>query len=241
MGSADAVISLAAGYRATEAVARRRIAVDTEKNNMSFVGDGYHRGLRAVGSALNVAENRAIYGEGDAATFFFKVALGVVRTCTFLSDGRRQIDAFYVPGDVFGLEAGAEHSLSAETVCESAIISYRRSDLEALAANGEGLSYQLFRYAMQNLARAQQHAVLLGRRSALEKVAAFLIDWAAYSPTSDVLTLEMPRQDIADYLGLTTETVSRAFSHLEGKALIELPTARQILLKDREGLHHLNS
>ena len=94
---------------------------------------------------------------------------------------------------------------------------------------------------MQNLARAQRHAVLLGRRCAVEKLAAFLTDWAAYSPVSEFLTLEMPRQDIADYLGLTIETISRTFAHLEDKALIELPTARQVRLMDPEGLHHLNS
>jgi CRP/FNR family nitrogen fixation transcriptional regulator len=94
---------------------------------------------------------------------------------------------------------------------------------------------------MQSLARAQQHAVLLGRRCAVEKIAAFLTEWAAYSPKSAFLTLEMPRQDIADYLGLSIETVSRTFAQLEGKALIEIPTARQIRLTDPEGLRDINS
>jgi len=238
---ANAAIAVAGDYRAAEAAAKRRIAVDLEIQNLSFVGEGWRRGLPMVGSALNFAENQEIYGEGDEAALFFKVALGVVRTCTFLSNGRRQIDAFYVPGNVFGLEVGVEHSLSAETVCNSTVISYRRRDLEALAANNDGVSRQLFSYAMQSLARAQQHAILLGRRCAIEKLAAFLIDWATYSPKSELLTLEMSRQDIADYLGLTIETVSRTFAHLEGKALIELPTARQIRLKDPKGLRDLNS
>jgi len=241
MGKANTAIAASGGYQAAEAARRHRIAVGVEIQNLSFVREGYQRGLPAVGSTLNFTENQEIYGEGDEAVLFFKVSIGVVRTCTYLSDGRRQIDAFYLPGNVFGLEVGAEHSLSAETVCNSTIISYRRRDLEMLAANNEGASRQLFSYAMQSLARAQQHAVVLGRRCAVEKVAAFLTDWAAYSPQSEILTLEMPRQDIADYLGLTIETVSRTFAHLEGKALIELPTARQIRLKDPEGLRHLNS
>jgi CRP/FNR family nitrogen fixation transcriptional regulator len=209
--------------------------------NLNLVDEGNQRGFRAAGSVSNFVENREVYREGDKAHFFFEVALGLVRTCTFLRDGRRHIDAFYVPGNVFGIEASAEHSLSAETVCDSTVISYRRRDLEMLAATDEEFSHQLFSYAMQNLARAQQHAVLLGRRCAVEKLAAFLMDWAAYSPRSEVLTLEMPRQDIADYLGLTVETVSRTFAHLEAKALIELPTARQIRLKNPEGLCDLNS
>jgi CRP/FNR family nitrogen fixation transcriptional regulator len=241
MGKPDAIIAVGSDFPMTEAAAKQRAAVGVELRNLSFVGEGHRRGLPAVAPALNFVENRGIYREGDEADFFFKVALGIVRTCTFLSDGRRQIDAFYVPGNVFGIEVGAEHSLSAETVCDSTIISYRRRDLKTLAANSEGFSQQLFSYAMQNLARAQRHAVLLGRRCAVEKLAAFLTDWAAYSPESELLTLEMPRQDIADYLGLTIETISRTFSHLEGKALIELPTARQVRLTDPEGLRRLNS
>jgi CRP/FNR family nitrogen fixation transcriptional regulator len=240
MAKLDAMIAVGSDLDTAEWAQKRRIAARVEMENLSLVGEGYPRGLPAVGSALSFGENRGIYGEGDKADLFFKVALGVVRTCTFLSDGRRQIDAFYVPGNVFGIELGAEHSLSAETVCDATVISYRRRDLEALAANSEEFSQQLFSYAMQSLARAQRHAVLLGRRCAIEKLSAFLTDWAAYTPDSDVLTLEMPRQDIADYLGLSTETISRTFARLESKALIELPTARQIRLKDCEGLRDLN-
>ena len=82
-------------------------------------------GLRAIGPVLFFAQDRDIYGEGDDADVFFKVVSGVVRTCKFLSDGRRQIDSFHVAGDVFGLEAGAEHSLSAEAVCDCTVMSYR--------------------------------------------------------------------------------------------------------------------
>jgi CRP/FNR family transcriptional regulator, nitrogen fixation regulation protein len=240
MRKADAA-AVSGDCAATEADGKRHIAVGAERQHLSFVGAINQHGLRAIGSALHFDENRAIYAEGDDAAFFFKVASGVVRTCSFLRDGRRQIDAFYNRGDVFGIELGTEHSLSAETVCDSTVISYNRRDLRALAANSEGCSHQLFSYAMQSLALAQRHAFLLGRSCAIEKLAAFLIDWAGYSPGSDVLTLEMPRQDIADYLGLTIETVSRTFAHLEDKALIALPTARRIRLKDLEGLRDLNS
>ena len=240
MGKVEAATTVTAVLQASEAAVKRRTAFGVEMARLSFAGDGHQRGLPAVGTVRNFAENQEIYNAGDETALFFKLASGVVRTCTFLSDGRRQIDAFYVPGNVFGLEAGAEHGLSAETVCHSQVISYRRRDLEAFAAQSQGYSQQLFSYAMQSLARAQRHAVLLGRRSAVEKLAEFLIDWAAQSPESDVLTLEMPRRDIADYLGLTIETVSRAFAHLERKSLIELPTARQIRLKDPEGLRRLD-
>jgi CRP/FNR family nitrogen fixation transcriptional regulator len=235
MGRGYAVIPL------SQAAMRRRVDTGIETNHLSFIGAGYRCALPMVGSAVNFTENQAIYAQGDDAVLFFRLALGVVRTCTFLSNGRRQIDAFYVPGNVFGLEIAAEHSLSAETVCNSTVISYRRRDLETLAANDEGFSHQLFSYAMESLARAQQHAILLGRKCAVEKLAAFIIDRAAYSPSDDVTILEMPRQDIADYLGLTIETVSRTFAYLEGKCLIELLTARQVRLIDPEGLRVLKA
>jgi CRP/FNR family transcriptional regulator, nitrogen fixation regulation protein len=198
-------------------------------------------GLRAIGPVLHFAQDRDIYGEGDTADVFFKLMSGVVRTCKFLSDGRRQIDSFYVAGEVFGLEAGDAHRLCAEAVNDCTVISYRRRGLEALAANDQALSHQLFSHAMRNLARAQEHSLSLGRRNAVEKVAAFLIELFENAPEATVISLAMTRQDIADYLGLTMETVSRTLSQLERDAFIELTTARQIRVKDRAALRGLNS
>jgi CRP/FNR family transcriptional regulator, nitrogen fixation regulation protein len=196
--------------------------------------------LNIAGPVLHFAQDREIYGEGDTADVFFKVVSGVVRTCKFLSDGRRQIDAFYITGDVFGLEAGDEYTLSAEAVCDCSVVSYRRSGVAKLAASDQGLSQQFFAYAMRSLARAQEHALLLGRRSAMEKVAAFLVEWAGYSPDRKVISLAMTRQDIADYLGLTIETVSRTLSQLERESLIEV-AARLIRLTNLTALQELNS
>jgi CRP/FNR family nitrogen fixation transcriptional regulator len=197
--------------------------------------------LSAIGPVLHFDQDRDIYGEGDDASAFFKVVSGVVRTCKFLSDGRRQIDAFHVAGDVFGLEVGAEHALCAEAVSDCTVVSYRRRGLEMLAVKNPGLSNQLFSYAMRSFARAQEHSLLLGRGTAAEKVAAFLIEWSGHAPDSKVVCLVMTRQDIADYLGLTMETVSRTLSQFERDALIELPTARQIQMKNVAALRRLNS
>jgi len=194
-----------------------------------------------TGCSVQFAQDREIYGEGDTATVFFKVVEGVVRTCKFLSDGRRQIDAFHVAGDVFGFEAGVEYRLSAEAVCNCRLTSHRRRGLEELAATDLALSQQLFLYAMQGMARAQDHSLLLGRRSAVEKVAAFLVEWARHAGGCQTIILAMTRQDIADYLGLTIETVSRTLSQLERDAVIEIPTAREIRLKDLAALHSLKS
>jgi CRP/FNR family nitrogen fixation transcriptional regulator len=233
--------ALAIADQSAEAIVRRHIAVGIEIQNLCFVNERYQRSLPVAMSTFTLSGDKEIYGKGEEAVLFFKLVLGMVRTCTFLKNGRRQIDAFYLPGNVFGLEVGAEHNLTAETVCRSRVISYRRRDLEVLATNSERFSAVAFSFAMQSLARAQEHAVLLGCRSAVEKLATFLTDLAAYSPKSEMLSLEMSRRDIADYLGLTIETVSRAFGHLVDKSLIDLSTARQIRLKDPEGLRLLTS
>jgi CRP/FNR family nitrogen fixation transcriptional regulator len=198
-------------------------------------------GLPSMGPVLHFTQDREIYGEGDVADTLFKVVSGVVRTCKFLSDGRRLIDAFHVAGDIFGVEAGTDYSFSSEAVCDCTVISYRRRGLEASALQDAALSQELFSYAMRSLRRAQVHALLLGRRSAIEKVAAFLVDWATHSVERGTVTLEMTRQDIADYLGLTIETVSRTLSQFERDGLIAFSTARQIRLKNPSALRDLNS
>jgi len=165
---------------------------------------------------------------------------GVVRTCKFLSDGRRQIDAFHVAGDVFGIETGAVRTLSAEAVSDCRIVAVRHQPFDKTSA-AVAVPQQLFIQVMRNLARAQDHAILLGRRSALEKVAAFLLSWAAQSACAcGTISLAMTRQDIGDYLGLTIETVSRTLSQLERDDVIELPSVRQIKVKDLEALIVLN-
>ena len=142
---------------------------------MEEVQDGWERALSTTGSVLHFAQEREIYTEGDEAETFFKIISGVVRTCKFLSDGRRQIDAFHVEGDIFGFEPGDEHRLSAEAVSDCTVIAYRRRGVERLAANNDALSRQLFSYAVCNMARARDHSLLLGRKGAAEKVAAFLM------------------------------------------------------------------
>jgi len=198
-------------------------------------------GHPSIGPVLRFSQDQEIYGEGDEAGALFKVVSGVVRTCKFLSDGRRLIDAFHVAGDIFGVEAGAEYSFSSEAVCDCTVVSYRRRGLEASASKDSGLSQHLFSYAMRSLARAQLHALLLGRRSAVEKVAAFLVDWATHSSDGDSVTLEMGRQDIGDYLGLTIETVSRTLSQFERDALIAFASLRQIRLTNPAALRSLVS
>jgi len=188
--------------------------------------------------SLRFEQDCEIYGEGEEAASYYKVVSGVVRTCRFMSDGRRQIDAFHVAGDVFGIEAGSLRSLTAEAVSDCRIIAYRR--LPHDKAGIVSVSQHLVTHLLRNFERAQEHAVLLGRRSAVEKVAAFLLGWARQSACTGTIALAMTRLDIGDYLGLTIETVSRTLSQLERDAIIELPSVRQIRVKDLEALTAFN-
>jgi CRP/FNR family nitrogen fixation transcriptional regulator len=192
-----------------------------------------------VGAVSHVGADREIFAEGDGAETFFKVVSGTVRTCKFLSDGRRQIEAFYGPGDVFGFELGENRVLNAEAVTDCNLVAYRRRGVEAAALQDETLSRQLLSYVMHSVGHAQKHAFLLGRRAAMEKVASFLLDWAARGKKEGAIDLPMSRQDMADYLGLTIETVSRTLSQMERERLIAIPNARQIRVLRREALEDL--
>jgi CRP/FNR family nitrogen fixation transcriptional regulator len=193
-----------------------------------------------TGTVMRFATDRRLYSEGDDARYFYKVISGTVRTCQFLCDGRRQIDAFHQAGDFFGLEAGAEHRLAAEAVTDCTVVAYRQRGLEALLLENDRLGRWFFSLAMTGLARAREHSLLLGRASAAQKVAAFLLEVADRSDGAAVLELPMGRQDIADYLGLTIETVSRTLSHMEKERMIALPSPRKVVLKDRRALDDLN-
>jgi len=195
--------------------------------------------LRAAGTVVQVPEGREIFAEGADTDVFYKIISGVVRTCKFLNDGRRQIAAFHVAGEVFGFELGAERQLAAEAVSDCTLIAYRRRSIELMAQKDETISRQLLGYAMQNLAQAQEHSLLLARRGAAEKMALFLLDWQARSARRDMVHLVMTRQEIADYLSLTIETVSRSLSQFERDGVIALPNTRDVCLLNIEALEEL--
>ena len=192
-----------------------------------------------LGAVQTIGQDQEIFCEGGDADYFFKVVSGVVRTCKFLADGRRQIDAFYVIGDIFGFEPSGCHRLSAEAVTGCTVIAYRRTKVDVLGDCDRTLSQELLNFAMRGMMKAQEHSLLLGRRGAMEKVAGFLLAWAGNGLNCSSITLAMTRQDMADYLGLTIETVSRTLSQLERDNVIALPSARQILLRNLDMLEDL--
>jgi CRP/FNR family nitrogen fixation transcriptional regulator len=192
-----------------------------------------------AGARMRLDRNAEVYGEGDEAEFVYRVVSGAVRISRVLVDGRRQIGAFHLAGDIFGFEPGEEHRFCAEAVTDCEIVLIGRSALLALAARDADIARLLWEHATGDLARAQDHMVLLGRRSATEKVATFLLDMAAREGSRDRIELPMSRYDIADYLGLTIETVSRTLTQLESRHAIELTEARRIAVRDRGALDRL--
>jgi CRP-like cAMP-binding protein len=195
----------------------------------------------AVGAAMAFDRNCEIFGEAEPAEYFYQVVSGAVRTYKLMEDGRRQIGAFYLPGDVFGLEAGNEHAFTAEAVVRCTVRVAKRSVIMSMAARDGQLSQALWMAATGSLRDAQQHLLVLGRKTAEERVATFLLDIARREDARDVIELPMSRQDIADYLGLTIETISRTMTLLESEDAIALPSARRVVMKSPRRLRELNS
>jgi len=193
-----------------------------------------------MGAPMSFGRNSEIYGEGEPADYVYKVVSGTVRTSKILADGRRQIGSFYLPSDVFGLEIGDDHSFSAEAITESRVLVVRRSALMGLANRDGDVARQMWTLAGRELARVQDHILLLVK-TAQERVVGFLLEMADRTPEADAVELPMSRQDIADYLGLTIETVSRTLTMLESEGAIELPTSRCVMLRKRSALARLNA
>jgi CRP/FNR family nitrogen fixation transcriptional regulator len=196
--------------------------------------------VELAAAVMPFGRNAEIYGEDEPADNVYEVVRGAVRTYCVLCDGRRQVQAFYFPGDVFGLEFGPRHSCSAEAIDRSQVAIVKRSLLLGAAERDLTVAQQLWRATAIELARAQGHSLLL-IKSAHERVAAFLLDMAERLDADGVIDLPMSRQDIADNLGLTIETVSRTLSSLEDVAAISLPAARHIVLRNRSALRRINA
>ena len=213
-----------------------RIARPAPKGNTV----GLRSSIEMMGAPMPFTRNAEIYGENEPAEYLYKVVSGAVRTYKVLNDGRRQIGSFYLPGDIFGLEIGDEHTFSAEAVADCKVLVIKRSALVALAGRDNDVARQLWTMAAAELQRAQDHIMLL-IKTAQERVAGFLLEMASRSPGTSEVELPMSRQDIADYLGLTIETVSRTLTQLENSGAIAVPASRRIVLRSRGALSRLNA
>ena len=203
---------------------------------MSMTG---HVGL--VASEFSYKKDEEIFGEDEPAEYVYQVVSGAVRTYKLLSDGRRQIGAFHLSGDVFGLESGATHRLAAEAIVDTTVRLVRRSSLEKAASVDVQVARKLWAMTAGELKHAEDHMLLLGRKNAMEKVATFLLEMDRRLAVAGMMALPMCRRDIGDYLGLTLETVSRALSELHAKGVLGFSGARQIVLRNRQHLRNMDA
>jgi len=183
-----------------------------------------------------------IYGEKEPADYVYQVKTGAARSYKLLSDGRRQIGAFHLVGDIFGFENSSEHRFTVEAIVDTTVRLIKRRSLELVAESDAMVARNLLTMTTNNLQHAEDHMLLLGRKTSLERVAAFLIEMDRRLTATGVLALPMCRRDIADYLGLTLETVSRALSRLHELGILGFigNNQRQIVLLDRQQLASLD-
>lgn len=199
--------------------------------------------FRNQGRGVHLAAGQSLFHQGDAADCVFSLTSGVMKLYAVLPDGRRQIVAFLFPGDFVGLEARPSHGFSAEAVSDAMLCRMRKGRFEWFADRHPALADARYRRAADELAVTQEKLVMLGRKSAAERLASFLFDVrrrgdAGGSGTA-MVPLPMSRGDIADYLGLTKETVSREFTRLRTARIIRQHALALIEILDEGRLRAL--
>lgn len=190
-----------------------------------------------LGSHISCANGTEIYAQDDEVEMLYRLVRGVVRTSRLTPDGRRQVGDFYYPGEIFGLEPGPDHRFAAEALTDCEVVAVRRAAVRAYAGDAE-LDRAILEATSREMERLQDHVVMLGRKSARERVASFLMS-IAQRQTEDQVELPMGRQDMADYLCLTIETVSRMLTQLQGDSIVAFPSPRRFEVRRRGALEAL--
>lgn len=184
-----------------------------------------------MGILISLPGNKKIFTKGEPSEYFYKVESGCIRTYSDLDGDRRRIYAFYFPGDHFGLEACEEHGISAETVTSSSVRRIeKKATMSRAARDVVGVNF-LLHIATTELQRSRNHNLLL-RKGAHERLVEFFREIQKRNQSQSEVDLPMPRSDMADYLGLTVETVSRALTRLKNTSTISMLTHRRVSLRD---------
>jgi len=196
-------------------------------------------GLANLGTALSLTRGAAAYHEGDPASHWYQVVSGTGCTSKLLSDGRRQIGRFLHADDFFGFEAADAYGFGAEALTDMVVIRYPKRCTEALAWTDGAVGRCFREIACRSLAIAYDRLLTLGRKTASERVATFLLELADAAPDRRTVSLEMSRADIADYLGLTLGTISRTLADLKHAGLIDMAGPHHLVLLNRKLLGKL--
>lgn len=195
--------------------------------------------LDAIGTVVSLRRDAALFREGETARYCFKVLTGAVRSCKLLADGRRHIGEFLLPGNFIAVEAADSYHFTVEAVTDATVMRFPRAALDRLVQQRPQLGRTLLGLVCGGLSAAQSHMLLLGRKNAAERLASFLLTMADRNGAADHVSLPMTRGDIADYLGLTTETVSRIFSQFKTQGVIQIKANSEVLLRSRDTLEDL--
>lgn len=192
------------------------------------------KALEKIGIKLRFARNETIFSEGDEAAFSYRVVSGAIRLCKHLIDGRRQISDFVLPGDYCGFLHLEAHRFTAEATSDLEVIAYPHRQVEALGESMPSMRHRLTDFLSRRLMGIQDHLIMLGRQTAKERVMSFLIRLAENAGVKDGEAVELPmnRQDMADYLGLTIETVSRVVTELKRLRLVAFPELHEFTITD---------
>lgn len=204
------------------------------------IGDADLAGLEAIAETLTLARGQALFREDDPAAYVYNVTSGSLRLSRLTPDGRRGVLAFAFAGDFLGLERAPAHLCTAEALEPAAVCRFARPRFEALAAERRELETALLARAGEALAAAQRGRLALSQTSALQRVAGFLASLPGCDPMRPAgpghIRLPMTRQEIADHLGLTLETVSRALSRLKRAGVIRQLSLTEFVVPDGEAL-----
>jgi len=192
--------------------------------------------LEQIGARRSFTRDEEIYAENDISDCWYKVVSGAVRICKVMADGRRHVADFCFAGDCFGLDGAGARVLSAEAIGDLIVMRFSRGATERLIDKEPDLARHICNLTLRNVAHAQTRMLLLGRMTASERVASFLIELAERRDVHRALDLPMTRSDIADYLGLTTETVCRVLCGFKRDHVIAIPSPQRIELCDRDAL-----
>jgi CRP/FNR family transcriptional regulator, anaerobic regulatory protein len=195
--------------------------------------------LKSLGWTLKLAPGQALFHEGDPATRVFTLTRGTLKLYKLLADGRRQVTGFMHPGDFLGISIDDEHAFTAEALEHSQLCWFPRARFDDFVDDHSAMERELYRMAAHELAAVRQQLVLLGRKTATERLANFLLVLSARERSTSnwhLVRLPMSRSDIADYLGLTKETVSRVISALKRDRLIRLQAMDLVEILDRQAL-----
>ena len=188
--------------------------------------------LDAIGATMTLKRDAPLFCEGDPAQHYYKVVTGAIRGYKLLADGRRHISDFFLDGDFIGFHTLATHVFSAESVRDTTLVRYDRRRVDALVARSPNISKCLLARVCTELSQAQMRMVVLSRMTARERLASFLARMAERScgKPAAAIALPMSRADIGDYLGLTTETVCRAFAQLKSAGIIAAPSPHEVMV-----------